>query len=284
MYPWQTADEFFFLQQSHGDSVTWQHLWSLSYEQLWLLTPSTTPTTVPSKAEFERRRLWFLQTHAKAAWASANNYVVHLHSDWDEFDLLCDGFVQFDRAVAPTFFDNANALMSSNYWLSALYPWSTGDELLALLSHHRQQRRVCVRRWQQLWSLTYEQLWPASHQSASHRSTFEPKRDRFLCRHVQAMWRLSSGWFLVHLRAGVDEATDPFERLSPSGFVCFAASLDEAFFNDTNVVLLSLRADKYPWSSGAEALQTIRAASYETVATLKRRGTSTREKRRKTAL
>lgn len=281
------------MQQLHGSRVLWQHLWTLSYEQLWLLSAAS--TAPPSKVEFEQRRLRFLEKYVKAMWSlndDGNKYVVHLHSEWDEFDLLSIngnyGFIQFDSTVAPTFFNVANATrLMDNYWLSALYPWSTGEELIALLLHqqsYRQQQqqrnlpKQPVRRWQQLWSLAYENLWPQSYQCESHMSTFEPKRDRFLCRHVQAMWQLPKlKWFVAHLQGGANEETDPFERLSPSGFVCFPMSLDDSVFSNTGMTILmrNVSPDKYSWrkdSGGDEVLRIIQAASppHKTVAMLKR--------------
>jgi hypothetical protein len=295
LYPWKTATEFSSLQQLHDSRILWQHLWTLPYEQLWL-PAAASPFEPPTKVEFEQRRLRFLEKHVKAMWSlngGNSKYIVHLHSEWDEFDLLpstigSNGFIQFESSVAPTFFNVANAArLMNNYWLSALYPWRTGKELIALLLHQQHQQsnrqqqpnlpKQPVRRWQQLWSLEYQNLWPQSYQSESHQSTFEQKRDRFVCRHVQAMWQLtSSAWFVAHLRGGADEATDPYERLSPSGFVCFPMSLDDSVFSNTGMTILmrNVSAEKYPWSkdeAGDKVLRMISAASpNQTVAMLKR--------------
>jgi len=131
--------------------------------------------------------------------------------------------------------------------LRAQYPWNTAEQGVQVIKRHRNSK------WQNLWSLSYNELW-GRQGGLMTREEYELKRDVFFNTLICAVWSLDDGRFLIHMHDPKDtEEPISFNRLSV-GFI--QMSPDKRFTS----AFLAEKAPKrgvYPWNSGEEAIATI---------------------------
>ena len=127
------------------------------------------------------------------------------------------------------------------------YPWEDGNEFLKLQKLHGKDCTL-----QQLWAMSFDELFDGRGRDASRRRLHEAKLARRLQHSVAAAWPINASKYLVHWRRADREYED---RLADA-FSVEQTGKDVGQLNKET--LLEFNAADYPWQDGATGLRMIK--------------------------
>lgn len=128
LVPFENSEELLHLQHQHAQTnPTWKTLWTLPYDQV---------KHCIGEKEFEQRRLRFFSKHVQAMWRiDDSNWLLHLTSNYVEFDRVAASFMCCFTDICPAFFNNVTLcrVPIRNSADVRLYPWDTAAQAIPII-------------------------------------------------------------------------------------------------------------------------------------------------------